>query len=85
MDNVAFHHSKDFNQLLNQHNLQVTYNPPYYPDTNPVEMIFSILKSEARKCQPTNLLEINEMIERTISNRLTSSVLTSSFTHAFAK
>jgi transposase len=83
MDNVAFHHSKEVAQLLREHDLPaLIFNPPYHPDTNPVEMAFSLMKARARRTQPSNLLEIHQLVQQSIEQDLHSNVLQGFFRHA---
>jgi hypothetical protein len=82
MDNVAFHHSKEVKQLLDEHHMHIIYNPPYYPDTNPVEMVFSMLKADARVQQPIDKQGIEAMIQQTCRQRMTADVLSRVFAHA---
>ena len=49
MDNVAFHHSKRAVQLLEDHNIKPVFVPPYSPQCNPIEEVFSLVKREFRK------------------------------------
>ena len=85
MDNVQFHHSREVKSLLEQHQTNPIYNPPYHPDSNPIEMVFSILKAQARKIRPNNQQELEDMIGQTIASpRLSGSVLASLFRHALA-
>jgi transposase len=49
LDNVRFHHSKSIKQLIISHGHSIEYTPPYSPDLNPVEHVFSVLKSKVRK------------------------------------
>jgi transposase len=48
MDNVSFHHSKDVSLLLRNNNLQPLFIPPYTPRCNPIEEVFSVMKSYFR-------------------------------------
>ena len=49
MDNVAFHHSKRAVQLLEDHDIKPVFVPPYSPQCNPIEEVFSLVKREFRK------------------------------------
>jgi transposase len=84
MDNVAFHHSKEVRALLDEHDLPdpIIFNPPYHPDTNPVEMVFSVLKNSTRKREPGNGEEIEEAIRDVIA--LDTFNLPGMFRHALA-
>jgi len=83
MDNVPFHHSKEVVQLLTYNKLPAPiFNPPYYPDTNPVEMVFSLIKANARRVQPSSLVE--QVVRESISKDLSSHVLKKMFVHALS-
>ena len=45
MDNARIHHNKELKSKVNN----ILYNIPYSPETNPIEMLFSELKSKLRK------------------------------------
>ena len=49
MDNVAFHKTKLFKDMLSETNNTVLYVPPYSPQYNPIEIAFSKIKSSYRK------------------------------------
>jgi transposase len=83
MDNVAFHHSKEVSALLRENNLPPPiFNPPYHPDTNPVEMAFSMIKRHARRTQPSSLLEIEQVVRDAIAADLSLGCLQRMFVHA---
>lgn len=45
MDNAAFHHSERIEQMCSQIGVKLVYLPPYSPDLNPIEELFSELKA----------------------------------------
>jgi transposase len=49
MDNVAFHKTAAVQAALRRKGYQALYTPPYTPDTNPIENIFSIFKHHVRR------------------------------------
>jgi len=49
MDNVSFHHSKIIKNYVETKNWKLLYIPPYSPDFNPIENIFSKIKNHYRK------------------------------------
>ena len=49
MDNVSFHHSKIIKNYINSKNWNIIYTPPYSPNFNPIENIFSKIKNYYRK------------------------------------
>lgn len=51
MDNPAAHHAPEIVQLAAQAGAQVLYLPPYSPDCNPIEKLWSKIKSYLRKCR----------------------------------
>jgi transposase len=44
MDNVAFHKSKELKKIIKDSNNFLMYTPPYSPNNNPVEHLFSVIK-----------------------------------------
>lgn len=48
MDNGRFHHKKDCLDFLLQHNLEPLFIPPYSPEYNPIEEVFSLVKRNFR-------------------------------------
>jgi len=49
MDNVAFHKSKIINNIITQSNNKIMFIPPYSPEFNPIEEVFSQIKSHYYK------------------------------------
>lgn len=49
MDNMRSHHAKVVKELLNERRVAYLYLPPYSPDLNPIEKLWSKLKSILRK------------------------------------
>lgn len=49
MDNIAFHHSKEVLDILHAQGMSAIYIPPYSPDCNPIENVFSIIKGYFRR------------------------------------
>jgi transposase len=49
MDNVAFHKSQVVKEKMNQRGFLPLFIPPYSPDCNPIENIFSVVKNRYRK------------------------------------
>jgi hypothetical protein len=48
-DNLATHRNKDAAQALKDVGCWILYLPPYSPDLNPIEMVFSKLKAHLRR------------------------------------
>ena len=49
MDNMRSHHAKTVKNLLDEKHIQYLYLPPYSPDYNPIEKMWSKLKAFLRK------------------------------------
>lgn len=49
MDNVAFHKTAAVQAAISRKGYQAMYTPPYTPDTNPIENVFSIFKHHVRQ------------------------------------
>jgi transposase len=49
MDNLRSHHIKKVTELLWQNHIECLYLPPYSPDLNPIEKMWSKMKSILRK------------------------------------
>ncbi len=45
MDNMRSHHIKAVGELLRQNGIVPLYLPPYSPDSNPIEMMWSKMKA----------------------------------------
>ena len=49
MDNMRTHHAKAVKNLLDEKHVQYLYLPPYSPDYNPIEQMWSKIKANMRK------------------------------------
>lgn len=49
MDNLAVHKNKEALQLFADANIDIVFQPPYSPEFNPIENIFSKQKNEIKK------------------------------------
>ncbi|MCC8077649.1 MAG: transposase [Oscillospiraceae bacterium] len=49
MDNLRSHHLKEAEELLRQNDITLLYLPPYSPDLNPIEKMWSKMKSCLRR------------------------------------
>ncbi len=45
MDNLAVHRSNEVKERLDELSIPYIFSPPYSPDYNPIESVFSIFKS----------------------------------------
>ena len=51
MDNLRSHHVKEVKETLEKAGIHFLYLPPYSPDLNPIEMLWSKIKSILRKLE----------------------------------
>ena len=49
MDNICSHHAKNVTQLLDDENISYKFLPPYSPDLNPIEKMWSKMKAFLKK------------------------------------
>ena len=55
MDNVSFHKSKHVNDIIKQNGHEILFIPPYTPQCNPIEQVFSEIKRIYRSIIDTNI------------------------------
>ena len=55
MDNMKSHHAKAVKNLLDRSGIRYIYLPPYSPDLNPIEKLWSKVKSFLRKFKARTL------------------------------
>ena len=60
LDNLSSHKSAAAIEAIERVGAQMIYLPPYSPDLNPIENIFSKLKQLIRGCRPRNWKQIIE-------------------------
>lgn len=76
MDNVSFHKTNEVTSFLRRKNLNYAYIPPYSPELNPIEEVFSKLKNCYYDLEtPNNFEEIKNNIEHVLSEWKTNSVV----------
>jgi len=57
MDNVSFHKSKKIIDMVNSKGHLILFIPPYSPQCNPIEEVFSELKRKYRSCNEDNFID----------------------------
>lgn len=67
MDNMCTHHSKAVKKVLEELNINVAYLPPYSPDFNPIEKMWSKIKAILRKLKVRVLSELPPAVELAFS------------------
>lgn len=60
-DNVPFHHNKEMLESIKSSGNHYVFTPPYSPNNNPIESVFSIVKNKYKK-----LINNNNNIENNI-------------------
>ena len=64
MDNMKSHHAKAIKQLLERSGIQYLFLPPYSPDLNPIEKLWSKAKALLRKFKARTLETLPDAIQR---------------------
>ena len=69
MDNLRVHHSNAAIERINELGFEYIFTPPYSPDANPIEMVFSIFKGQLKKERIKGIIQnrqvqIPQLIER---------------------
>lgn len=67
MDNMRSHHAKIVKELLDRAGVRYLYLPPYSPDLNPIEKMWSKLKANLRKQKIRIAAQLPEAIKRAFS------------------
>ena len=49
MDNLSVHRSNDIMERLDELSIEYVFSPPYSPDFNPIESVFSIYKNKIKR------------------------------------
>lgn len=80
LDNLSSHKRSQTRQLIESAGAQLLFLPPYSPDLNPIELIFSKLKQSIRSlaCRTRDALW---QIMQPVLNRVTSSDASNCFRH----
>lgn len=63
MDNMRSHHAKSVKKFLDEHKVKYIYLPPYSPDLNPIEKLWSKMKAYLRKVRIQKADKISSGIE----------------------
>ena len=61
-DNVGYHHGQVVSDLLTKHKVELVGIPPYSPDLNPIENLWSILKHNVEARNPTSFELLAEYV-----------------------
>lgn len=80
LDNLSSHRSAAAIQAIEATGARVIYLPPYSPDLNPIENIFSKVKQLFRKIRPRSFRQIVNAAQQVLS-KITLDDLESVFLH----
>ena len=67
MDNLRSHHIKKVAEVLEKAEIKFLYLPPYSPDFNPIEKMWSKIKSILRKLKARHVKNLPKAIETAVS------------------
>ena len=62
LDNAKIHHTKELTNLLKDTQIELIYNPPYSPQYNPIERVFSKVKYLVKEKDNRSLTILKENI-----------------------
>ena len=80
MDNARVHHGGRVAQLCAAAEVLLLYLPPYSPDLNPIEKVFSVLKSQLKRNRVlTGTNEDPEIIKDLLPSLITPTLMRSLF------
>ena len=68
MDNMKSHHAKAVKNLLDSSGVRYIYLPPYSPDLNPIEKLWSKVKSFLRKFKARTLDALPDALQHAFQN-----------------
>lgn len=68
MDNLSAHKNKQTLKLLNAAGVETLFLPPYSPDLNPIELMWSKVKNLLRTAEARTPEELQEAIARALSS-----------------
>lgn len=67
MDNMRSHHAKAVKEVLDASGIRYLYLPPYSPDLNPIEKMWSKIKAYLRKEKVRMVSRLPDAVERAFS------------------
>jgi transposase len=68
MDNATIHKTKKFIKYCKTNKVNILYNIPYNPESNPIEMIFCPIKKFIKSNNTKSIIFINDSINEYITN-----------------
>lgn len=83
LDNARFHKSKDVIDNIVKSKNKIIYSLPYNPQCNPIENLFSQLKSHVKNKSSDNFEELKSTIDNIIKYKITKDHLKNYFNYLF--
>lgn len=68
MDNLAAHHAPGIAQLIAHAGAHLFYLPPYSPDFNPIEKLWSKIKAYLRKCRALTFEDLERALQEAFAS-----------------
>ena len=68
MDNMRTHHAKDVQEVLTTAGVKVLFLPPYSPDLNPIERLWSKMKAILRQEKVRTADKLSDAVARAFSH-----------------
>lgn len=84
LDNLRIHHMKLVKKLCRQWKIKLIYLPPYHPELNPIEHVWSIIKALLRTFAPTDYRSLFDILN-IAKNRLKDGVVKKCVCHCMEK
>ena len=82
MVNASIHKTNDFRDFTEYEQLNILYNIPYNPETNPIEMLFCPIKKNIKSNNTKSINYIEQSIDNYIEN-INETVLINMFNKSF--
>ena len=80
MDNARIHHGGNVQALCDARGVVLIYLPPYSPDMNPIEKVFSVMKSQIKRRNVlTGTSDDSEIIKALLPEIITPDLMASLF------
>lgn len=83
MDNVRFHHADAVKQAIEATGARVLFIPPYHPELDAIEEVFSVVKRDVRRREPRHVPAIVDAL-RAAFGRVTEAMLHAFVGHALS-
>lgn len=80
MDNLSAHKSKTTQNLFQEAGIELHYQPPYSPDFNPIELMWSKVKNSLRTAKARTQEQLYEAVAHALT-QITSSDIHGFFRH----